>query len=94
MSLLLNMLSWLVITFLPKSKRLLISWPLSAAGQSMFWSAVGFCSAHLILRTSPMAAGAGHPGTQLSAGRHDGAHWKFRDWEIQPQGGDAGSELL
>ena len=26
MSLLLNMLSWLVITFLPRSKRLLISW--------------------------------------------------------------------
>lgn len=67
---------------------------LSAAGQSTFWSTVGFCSTHLILRTSPMATGAGHPGTQLSAGRHDGAHWKLRDWEIRPQGGDACSELL
>lgn len=55
---------------------------LSAAGQSAFWSTDGFCSAHLILRTSSTAAGAGHPGTQLSAGRHNGARWEFRGWEI------------
>ena len=38
MSLLLNMLSRLVITFLPRSKRLLISWLQSPSAESVAWS--------------------------------------------------------